>query len=74
MYQKYGLATPADNVTFSIISYIAILRLMEIPIKEFRRLVMGQNAEKMRQLLSFIFLEDNKEVRSTPGRATPVAH
>ena len=62
MYEKYGLATPADNVMNSIISYIAILRLTELPIKEFRRLVLGQNPVKMRQLLSYIFLEDSESV------------
>eukprot|EP00658_Telonema_sp_P-2_P084407 TRINITY_DN9364_c0_g2_i1.p1 TRINITY_DN9364_c0_g2~~TRINITY_DN9364_c0_g2_i1.p1 ORF type:complete len:503 (+),score=160.34 TRINITY_DN9364_c0_g2_i1:68-1576(+) len=62
MYEQHGLVPPADNILFSIIAYIAILRLTELPIKEFRRLVLGQNPAKMHQLLSYIFLQDNQQV------------
>merc|ERR1711871_280634 len=56
-----GLISPQDAVLYSIIIYIAVLRLSELPMKEFRRLVMSQDATKMNMLLSYLFLEDSHE-------------
>jgi len=56
-----GLISPQEATLYSIIIYIAVLRLSELPIKEFRRLVISQDAEKMYNLLSYLFIEDSQE-------------
>ena len=38
--------------------YIAVLRLSELPAKEFRRMIASQDAGKMHALLSFLFTDE----------------
>lgn len=60
IFQVHATSTNSnDTFPYMIVSYLALFRLDEIGVKNFKRLVDTQEQLKMHVLLSFIFDEDN---------------